>query len=151
MIESRLLSELLPIVAGHAIVAIAKTEMQTGLKIIVTATFRDDEMQRFYYEQGRSREGRIITNDPGPKSSHSLRIALDIAPAIKDLHTGQTKLFYETSKWEEIAKYFKEQHFVWGGDWKSFKDRPHFQWTKFQTLDEIRAGKPVFNSTLCGE
>lgn len=143
MIESRLLSDLLPVVQSHAIVAIARAEMLTGLKIIVTATFRDDEMQAFYYSQGRTRPGRIITNDPGPKSSHSLRVALDIAPAIKNHQTGQTKLFYETSKWEEIAKYFKEQYFVWGGDWKSFKDKPHFQWTKFQTLDEIRAGKPV--------
>lgn len=138
MIESRKLSDLYPIVAARAIVAIAKAEMETGLKLIVTATFRDDEMQAFYYEQGRTRPGSKITNDPGPGSAHSLRVALDIAPAIKDLHTGKVQLFYETTKWERIAECFREQGFEWGGDWERFKDRPHFQFTQEQSLSDIR-------------
>ena len=145
MIESRNLADLLPIVTGHAIAAIAAAEMQTQLKIIVVATFRDDEMQAKYYSQGRGgNPGRIITNDPGPGGPHSLRVALDIAPAIKRPDTGKYVLYYETTDWELIADCFKLEGFIWGGDWK-IKDKPHFQWTKYQSLAEIRNGAEVYD------
>lgn len=30
----------------------------------------------------------------------------------------------------EIVNYFKSKGWEWGGDWKSFKDNPHFQLKK---------------------
>ena len=30
--------------------------------------------------------------------------------------------------WRGISKIGKEMGFTWGGDWKSFPDKPHFQW-----------------------
>ena len=101
MRESRDLAELLPIVRGHAVAAIAKAEMRTGMKIIVSATYRDDEMQRFYYHHLKS-------NDPGPGAPHSLRIALDIAPAKRDPFTKHDVLDYNTPFWPQIAQCFKE-------------------------------------------
>jgi len=140
-IESRNLAELLPVVKKHAEAAIAAAQEITGLVIIVTATYRDNERQSWLYEQGRTREGPIITHDPGPGGPHSLRVALDIAPAIQDEHG--LHLNYSTTKWNEIAKCFKDEGFEWGGDWKGFKDLPHFQYTKNQTLAQIRAGHVV--------
>ena len=29
--------------------------------------------------------------------------------------------------WMEIVTYFKSKGWTWGGDWKSFKDAPHFE------------------------
>jgi peptidoglycan L-alanyl-D-glutamate endopeptidase CwlK len=29
--------------------------------------------------------------------------------------------------WMEIVNYFKSKGWTWGGDWKSFKDGPHFE------------------------
>lgn len=138
MIESRNLNDLLPIVKMHAIAAIARAEVATGLSMIVTATYRDDEMQRLYYQQHK-------TKDMGPKAPHSLRVAVDIAPAIKNVD-GRKTLCYDTPLWPIIAKCFKEEHFEWGGDWIHFVDKPHFQWTKFQSLDQIRNGVPVKES-----
>lgn len=141
MIESRSLEELFSEVRKRAVAAIARAEMDTGLKIIPTCTYRDDEQQRAYYEQGRTTPGRKITNEPGPGGAHSLRIAIDIAPCIKDdtgLHT-----FYATTKWELIAQAFKDQGFSWGGDWTTIKDKPHFQYTKGKTLKELRAMTPA--------
>jgi peptidoglycan L-alanyl-D-glutamate endopeptidase CwlK len=138
LIETRDMKELLPVVAAKAALAISSAEARTGLRIIVTCTFRDDEKQRWYYEQGRTRPGAKVTNDPGPGAAHSLRVALDIAPAA--VINGRTVLAYETSKWAQIAQCFKEQGFEWGGDWLRFKDRPHFQYTKEFNLQEIRAG-----------
>jgi len=30
--------------------------------------------------------------------------------------------------WKEVTNYFKLQGWEWGGDWKTFKDAPHFQY-----------------------
>lgn len=139
--ESRNLEELLPIVKLHAESAIAAGEARTGLKLIVTCTFRDNERQGWIYEQGRVREGAIVTHDPGPGGPHSLRIALDIAPAIRDEHG--LHLHYNTTKWNQIADAFRDEGFEWGGDWHGFKDLPHFQYTRNQTLAQIRAGHIV--------
>lgn len=146
MIDSRNLSDLLPVVKAAAIMAIAQAEMQTGLKIIVTCTYRDNEKQASLYAQGRTAAGKIVTNDPGPGAPHSLRIALDIAPAIKET-SGKYTVFYETSDWQIIANCFKHCGFIWGGDWKTIKDRCHFEFTKYQSFAEIRAGKPVVDLT----
>lgn len=137
MIESRSLDELWPAVKSRAIMAIAKAELRTGLKIIATCTYRDDERQRAYYEQGRTIPGKIVTNDPGPRGAHSLRIALDIAPCIKD--ASGLHLFYDTSKWDQIAAAFKEEGFEWGGDWTSIKDKPHFQYTGGRGLNQLKS------------
>ncbi len=134
--ESRNFDDLWPGVKSRAIMAIAKAELRTRLKIITTCTYRDDVRQRAYYEQGRTVPGKIVTNDPGPGGSHSLRIALDIAPCIKD-HTG-LHVFYETSKWHEIADEFKKEGFEWGGDWQKFVDKPHFQYTGGLALSKLR-------------
>jgi peptidoglycan L-alanyl-D-glutamate endopeptidase CwlK len=34
-----------------------------------------------------------------------------------------------TSDWREVVEVFKMYGWQWGGDWKSFKDFPHFQKT----------------------
>jgi peptidoglycan L-alanyl-D-glutamate endopeptidase CwlK len=31
--------------------------------------------------------------------------------------------------WHKVAEYFKGKGYEWGGDWKKFKDAPHFQKT----------------------
>jgi len=56
--------------------------------------------------------------------------------------------------WMEVADYFKSKGWVWGGDWKSLPDGPHFEKTfghtwrtlqakynKGETFDEIIDGK----------
>jgi peptidoglycan LD-endopeptidase CwlK len=145
MIESRDLSELLPIVERHAKLAIAATEELTGLKLIITCTYRDQEKQKFYYDQGRTTPGKIITHDDGHNlGPHQLRVALDIAPAIQD--SRGTHLFYSTDKWNQIAECFIKEGFEWGGDWKTFQDKPHFQFTQNQTLAQIRSGMEVTDS-----
>jgi peptidoglycan L-alanyl-D-glutamate endopeptidase CwlK len=32
--------------------------------------------------------------------------------------------------WKEVTDLFKARGWEWGGDWKSFKDNPHFQLKK---------------------
>jgi peptidoglycan L-alanyl-D-glutamate endopeptidase CwlK len=76
-------------------------------------------------------------------------LALDIV-LIKDKDGNGT---FETASWEdtvdfdkdgkadwmEIVKIFKANGWTWGGDWKTFKDKPHFEKTFGHTWRSLLA------------
>ena len=54
--------------------------------------------------------------------------------------TFETADFTVNEYWKKIASFFKSKGFIWGGDFKSFKDAPHFElsnglkWSYFKAL-----------------
>lgn len=69
-----------------------------------------------------------VTNARGGESTHNFGIAWDIGIFDKGkFFTGKTKK--EETAYEALGALIKEkvQGLEWGGDWKSFKDKPHFQ------------------------
>lgn len=81
-----------------------------------------------------------VTNAKGGQSIHNYGLAFDIVLLYDQDGNGT----FETASWNmvrdfdkdgkadfmEVTKYFKSQGWEWGGDWKSFKDNPHFQLKK---------------------
>lgn len=94
-----------------------------GLNVLVTSTVRDTEYQAYLYEQGRTRPGSIVTNGKRP-TFHWDRagLAFDFCKNVKG-HEYDDAAFFT-----KAAAIAKEMGFTWGGDWKSFPDRPHIQW-----------------------
>ncbi|WP_231102321.1 M15 family metallopeptidase [Streptobacillus moniliformis] len=104
----------------------------------ITQGVRTAEYQNKLYQQGRTIKGNIVTNCDGyiKKSNHQPKAdgygyAIDIClyiPNEKDI-----KKLYDVSKLTAIANVFKKfaidrgLNISWGGDWKSFKDYPHFE------------------------
>lgn len=43
------------------------------------------------------------------------------------------------SDWKEVADYFKSKGWTYGGDWKGFKDHPHFEITFGHTWKTLKA------------
>lgn len=72
------------------------------------------------YAKGRTAGGSIVTNAKGGYSNHNFGLAFDIVGI-----TGG-KVDYNLD-WGVVSKIGKAQDFEWGGDWKSFTDKPHFQ------------------------
>jgi peptidoglycan L-alanyl-D-glutamate endopeptidase CwlK len=56
----------------------------------------------------------------------------------------------KTPEWTEVVNYFKSKGWTWGGDWKSFKDAPHFEKTfshTWRTLKPmIEGGKIIIDN-----
>jgi len=96
-----------------------------------------------------------VTNARGGQSIHNYGLAFDIVILYDNDGNGT---FEEASwstirdfdkdsiaDWKEVVNYFKSKGWSWGGDWKSFKDQPHFEltfghtWRTLQAL--ILAGK----------
>lgn len=138
MITSRDLIELFPAVRVRAEKFIAACSAD-GINLLVTCTYRDYEAQNALYAQGRTTKGARVTNAKGGQSFHNFRVALDVVP----LRNG--KPVWGTSGvdgqlWKRVGAIGKSCGFEWAGDWKTFKEYPHFQYTGGLTIEQLRAG-----------
>lgn len=109
-----------------------------GLNVLVTNTVRDAEYQAYLYAQGRTRAGSIVTNLKTPTfHADTAGLAFDFCKNIKGHEYDDTEFFCRA------ATIAREMGFSWGGDWKSFVDRPHIQWDNggMWTSAMILAGK----------
>ncbi len=106
---------------------------QAGLVVLVTETVRDEEYQRYLAANGYA--AKTATRP----TFHSVKagLAFDICKNVKG-HEYDDASFFE--KCGQIAK---QVGFSWGGDWKSFPDKPHIQWDDHgrYTGSMILAGK----------
>ena len=94
-----------------------------GLDVLITNTVRDREYQEYLYAQGRTRPGSIVTNGKTPTfHSDKAGLAFDFCENIKG-HEYDDAAFFK-----KAGMIAKEMGFSWGGDWKSFPDKPHIQW-----------------------
>lgn len=90
----------------------------------ITQGLRTFEEQNKLYQQGRTVAGAKVTNAQGGKSMHNYGLAFDIV-IIRD-----GKLSWDIDQdWMAVVKAYKEKNYSWGGDWKKFKDYPHFEKT----------------------
>ena len=137
MLNSRDIDKLRADVAANCRVFLDLCKAE-GLPVLVTQTVRDLEYQASLYAQGRTKPGKIVTNQKTP-SFHSDKagLAFDICKNVKG-HEYDDLAFF--NRCGEIGK---KIGFSWGGDWTSIPDKPHFQWDaggKY-TAAMVRAGK----------
>ena len=103
-----------------------------GLNVLVTETLRTLEEQEALYAQGRTKPGNIVTNAKGYQSPHAWGVAFDFCRNEKGREYDNTDGFFE--RVGEIAKTIfdgTEYDLFWGGDFKSFVDKPHIEMIKY--------------------
>jgi len=116
-----------------------------GVKMLVTQGLRTFEEQNALYKQRPK-----VTNAYGGQSMHNYGLAFDFC-----LFQGG-KLIWDVAKdfdgdkqpdWMEVVKLFKDNGYTWGGDFRSFKDRPHFEKTFGHTWQQLlelkKSGKTI--------
>ena len=125
-----------PTVAAKArqLISLAYKE---GINIIITQGFRSIEEQNELYAQGRTKPGKIVTNAKGGYSYHNFGLAFDFAV----LNPDGSVNWNVDEKWKRVGQLGKSLGLEWGGDWRSFKDYPHFQYTFGLSLADLRTGK----------
>ncbi|WP_419808398.1 M15 family metallopeptidase [Sphingomonas sp.] len=144
MPDSRDLADLHPRVRAMA-VRLLHDAAAAGIPLKVTFTFRSIATQDALFAQGRTKPGKIVTNARGGSSFHNYRLALDVAPEelLKLPNWGDTPAHQKATDalWAKVGAIGKAIGFRWGGDFKSIKDRPHFEWSGALTLADLRAGR----------
>jgi len=102
-----------------------------GYDIRITEGFRSFARQNALYAQGRTTPGAIVTNAKGGQSLHNYGVAFDIV---------FTKLGYK-GDFAAVGAIGKKLGLEWGGDFKSIKDRPHFQLTLGYKLADFQKNR----------
>lgn len=92
---------------------------------LIAETYRSNELQQWYYKQGRTRPGLRITNAKDAVGTvHFYAMAADI------VHNNQ-QWGAPAKFWNSLALHAEECGLVAGAYWKSFPDRPHVQTGKW--------------------
>jgi peptidoglycan L-alanyl-D-glutamate endopeptidase CwlK len=94
-----------------------------GFRVVLTSGTRTMGEQRKLYAQGRTAPGAIVTKAKPGDSAHNFGLAFDFA--FGDGSGSPT--WPESGPWGKVASVGKALGLVWGGDWTSFKDRPHLE------------------------
>jgi|LakMenEpi03Aug12_release.lakeMendotaPanAssembly.Ray.scaffolds.fasta_scaffold223644_2 hypothetical protein len=133
-VSERNIERLHPKVRDKAREFINKVEKELGIKLRATSTLRTYAEQDELYAQGRTKKGGIVTNAKGGQSNHNFGTALDVVPIVD----GKADWKTSADTWSKIAKIGKAVGFDWGGDWKSFTDKPHFEMNFGNSLAQMR-------------
>ena len=135
MINSRDIINLRPDVAANCRTLLEECKKH-GLNVLIVQTLRDNEYQATLYAQGRTKPGSIVTNSK-TTTFHGAGLAFDFCKNVKG-HEYDDPAFFLNA-----AIIAQALGFSWGGDWKSFPDRPHLQWDEGGKYTDamIRAGK----------
>lgn len=158
MINSRKIEDLHPHVQSKADRFIFESK-QAGIDMIAISTYRDVECQDHLYAQGRTIAGILcacggrlnpigkcrkhplglpVTNARGGDSYHNYCRAFDAAPIVNG------KIVWNNAQlWESIGAVAKACGLDWAGNWKTFKETDHFQFTDGLTLSDFKKGKTV--------
>lgn len=156
MINSRNLSDLHPVVQEKAKRFLK--ECDDGLlpiySVLVTSTYRDFESQNALYAIGRTKPGKKVTNARGGDSYHNHRVAFDIVGLRNGIAIWGTKgdgidnnpaddHADDLELWQTMGEIGKLCGLEWAGDWKRFKEYPHFQFTGGLSLIDFKNGKKL--------
>lgn len=137
MINSRKLSDLLPIVATKCQAFIANCQ-NSGIDVIITSTYRDNESQAALYAQGRTSPGKIVTNANAGQSFHNYKVAFDFVPIVNGKPSWD-----DSELFESCGKIGESLGLEWAGRWVKFKELAHMQYTEGLTIKDFQDGKTL--------
>ena len=116
-----------------------------GVRLRFAHVYRTFEEQNKLFAQRPK-----VTNARGGQSIHNYGLAFDIV-ILKDKDnngTFETASFEIDEHWMNVVKFFKAKGWTWGGDWKSFKDAPHFEKTFGYTWQTLSKKEIMINNGL---
>lgn len=138
MINSRSLDDLIS-PARERVQRFLDSAKAAGIDLLVTSTYRDNDSQTALYAQGRTTPGKIVTNAKAGQSWHNYRCAVDVVPIV----AGKPRWDVKDEVWQKVGALGKAAGLEWAGDWKRFKEYPHFQYTGKLTLAQLQTGATI--------
>ena len=104
-----------------------------GLNVLVTETYRSKAEQDALYAQGRTKPGNIVTNAKYPLSPHCWGVAFDFCRNVRGREYDDSDGFFK--RCGEIGK---SLGLFWGGDFRSFVDKPHLELAKYLPNNSVK-------------
>jgi peptidoglycan L-alanyl-D-glutamate endopeptidase CwlK len=120
---------------------------EAGINARVISGTRTYAEQNKLFRQGRfGNPGNIVTKARGGQSNHNFGLACDIGIfSDAGAYLPESPLYAKAGKVATVAGI---ENLEWGGNWKSFQDKPHYQYFTGLTVSQVRAkfeaGTPIF-------
>lgn len=124
------------------IITVCDKVLSGRAKVRITQSLRTFKEQDALYALGRKKKGTIVTQAKGGQSIHNYGFAVDICLVI-----NQKEISWDTIKdwdndqvsdWYECVKIFAQYGWEWGGNWKNFKDLPHFDKKGYNNWKQLK-------------
>lgn len=113
----------------HAFIAACAS---LGLKVGVSETWRSKAEQDAIYAQGRTTAGAIVSNAKYPLSPHNWGLAFDI------YRNDGKGAYNDADGWfARCGAVGKTLGLFWGGEFRSFTDKPHFELKKYLPANSV--------------
>lgn len=135
---------------GHQVALWVNDCEAEGLPLVLVEGRRSFGRSDDLFRQGRVlRSGKwvivdrkkVVTNAPGGHSYHNFSLAVD--GALLDARGRASWGFDPQGKvWQRVVALARGRGLAWGGDWRTFKDPPHFQPAAVPSLAECRRRWP---------
>jgi len=101
---------------------IEEAEESLNITLRITQGLRTMREQQTIYNQGRTAPGIKVTNAKPGQSYHNYGLAVDL------VRMDGKKVDWNY-KMSNLLPFSKKYNIFWGGNFKSFKDEPHFEKT----------------------
>ncbi|WP_347862361.1 M15 family metallopeptidase [Salimicrobium sp. PL1-032A] len=131
---------------------IIRRTYEEGIFAQITEGYRSHERQARLYGQGRTgysykgqsygREGKVVTHAKPGQSIHNYGFAIDFCLVTDN---GRKAVWEVNDDWRRVATVAKGLGFTWGGNWRTFKDYPHLEWTHGMTWQDMKRGASPFD------
>ena len=122
--------------AVEQIIAQTEQSLGAGFTVKMISTLRTPERQREIWRQGRETPGPIVTHVDGfnKLSNHNYQPSQAVDFGI--FKGG--KYLTQAEFYNHLGAPTRAAGLTWGGDWNSFKDRPHIEIPRSLLLDRNR-------------
>jgi peptidoglycan L-alanyl-D-glutamate endopeptidase CwlK len=105
---------------------------ERGLPVLITDTLRTKSEQDALFAQGRTAAGTVVTNAEFPRSAHNWGVAFDFCRNVRGREFDNSDRFFDN-----VGALGKSVGLFWGGDFRSFRDMPHFEDTEFMLNNNV--------------
>lgn len=118
---------------------IKKVYEQHQIKLRIVQGYRTYREQDELYAKGRTMPGSKVTNAKGGQSNHNFGLAIDVFPIWQDGRVHMEDDAENIRLLKLIAHVGIEEGLAWGGNWRKFKDYPHFELKVGKNMAQLRA------------
>ena len=114
------------LVGVHPKLSASILQILDQLPMFVVCGVRTTAEQHALYGQGRTQPGHIVTHDDGVihRSNHQIHLSDGLGHAVDCAWLGADP-WGSTQPWLSYGLLVRAAGLTWGGDWKTFIDRPH--------------------------
>jgi peptidoglycan L-alanyl-D-glutamate endopeptidase CwlK len=110
-----------------------------GASVEVISGTRSWAAQAALYAQGRTKPGKVVTKARPGSSYHNYGLAFDLGLFKGGKYLDSSNPALAEKIYKKLGELAVSMGIEWAGNWKTFKESPHFQITGGRSLSQLKS------------